>query len=292
MYRTVFAVVLAFAQLSCAFSQSPEATTKAAVANPSQDRDDSGAKADSGSKAMDIPARTVERIFVDNDYKEHKYRVLLPDRYDETESTSYPLVLFLHGAGERGNDNVAPLKHCISEFAKPNRQAEYPCIVIVPQCPENQKWVSVDWAPASGKGTFPDKPSGPMQVAMGIVNEWLAGGRVDKSRVYVGGLSMGGYGTWFAAAQDDNPFAAAFPICGGGDPDWAKRYGKMPIWAFHGSADTAVPVVRSREMIEALNGVKHEPAVKYTEYDGAGHDVWTQTLQRDDLFAWLFSQRK
>ncbi len=234
----------------------------------------------------------LEKTFVDAQAAEHKYRLLLPAGYREDDATKYPLILFLHGAGERGSDNALQLKHGAVEFMRADRQAAHPCFVVMPQCPNDDKWVSVDWAPASGKGTFPDEPSPSMKVAMGIVNQWIKSGRVDPSRVYITGLSMGGYGTWFATAVENNPFAAAIPICGGGDPTWAKRYDSMPIWNFHGSADTAVPVGRSREMIEALTEAKHQPEAKYTEYEGGGHDVWTETYKRDDLWEWLFSQSK
>ena len=244
------------------------------------------------SIASQLRDQYVEKTFVDSEAAEHKYRLLLPVGYRDDEIKQYPLVLLLHGAGERGNDNALQLKHGAAEFMRADRQAAYPCIVIVPQCPREQKWVSVDWAPPSGKGTFPNEPSPSMKVAVGIVNQWITSGRVDKSRVYITGISMGGYGTWFASAVENNSFAAAVPICGGGDPSWAKRYAAMPIWAFHGSADTAVPVGRSHEMIEALAEAKHQPEPKYTEYEGGLHDVWTETYKRDDLFEWLFSQRK
>ncbi len=244
------------------------------------------------SAAVPLASRVIEKTFVDDAKIEHRYRLLLPTNFREDESKQYPLVLFLHGAGERGDDNATQLKHGIGEFARPDRQSQYPCIVIVPQCPAEQKWVSVDWSPKSGKGTFPDQPSPSMKMALGIVGQWIAGGRVDRSRVYVTGISMGGYGTWFASAMPGNPFAAAVPICGGGDPDWVAQYAGMPIWAFHGSADTAVPVGRSREMIEALVAAEQMPQTKYTEYENGAHDVWTETYQRDDLFAWLHSQRK
>jgi predicted peptidase len=103
---------------------------------------------------------------------------------------------------------------------------------------------------------------------------------------------MGGYGSWFAGAHASDLFAAMAPVCGGGDPEWAKRYAKMPIWTFHGTDDAVVPVARSREMIEALQQAGQEPPPIYTEYEGGLHDVWTETYQRDDLFQWLFSQRR
>lgn len=249
---------------------------------------------DSLKAADDAPPATrfQQKEFVGADGSKHKYRVFIPSGFDANKANTYPLVLFLHGAGERGDDNTIQLKHGAPEFASTARQAEYPCIVIAPQCPRDEKWVSVDWSPATGKGTFPEEPSPAMKVALGIVNEWIEGGRVDRSRVYITGLSMGGYGTWYASAMKGNPFAAAMPICGGGDPTWVKRYASMPIWTFHGTNDQAVPVIRSREMIAALKEAGQKPEPKYTEYEGGDHDVWTETYKRDDAFAWLFNQKK
>jgi len=239
-----------------------------------------------------LTSQYVEKVFVDANATEHRYRLLLPDGFKQEDTTKYPLVLFLHGAGERGSDNTLQLMHGAAEFAREDRQKQFPCIVILPQCPKDEKWVSVDWSPKSGTGTFPDSPSSSMSTALSMVNEWIESGRVDASRIYLTGISMGGYGTWFASALKDNPFAAAIPICGGGDPTWANRYGSLPIWVFHGSDDTAVPVGRSREMLAALKASGHKPEPKYTEYEGGGHNVWTQTYKRDDVFEWLFSQRK
>jgi predicted peptidase len=233
-----------------------------------------------------------QQTIVDVDGKSHDYRLLFPAGYDKAGGKKYPLVLFLHGAGERGEDNAAQLKHGAAEFARADRQAEYPCFVLFPQVPKEQKWVDADWSQSVGRGTFSETPSPAYAAAIGAVKSWIDSGRVDPARVYVTGLSMGGYGTWYAAAASKDVFAAAVPICGGGDPTWAKRYQGMPIWTFHGTEDKAVPVGRSREMVEALATVGHEPKVIYTEYEGGGHDVWTQTYRRDDLFRWLFSQQR
>jgi len=236
--------------------------------------------------------RYTQQAFVDASGNSHRYRLLFPAGYEDSGDKKYPLVLFLHGAGERGDDNAAQLKHGAAEFARPDRQAQYPCFVLFPQVPNEQKWVDADWSQSAGKGTFPDSPSPAYAAALGAVKSWVDSGRVDPARVYVTGLSMGGYGTWYAAAASQDVFAAAVPICGGGDPGWAKRYHGIPIWTFHGTEDKAVPVVRSREMIEALAAVNHEPKAIYTEYEGGGHDVWTETYRRDDLFRWLFSQQR
>ena len=215
-----------------------------------------------------------------------RYRLFTPE--PAAASGRLPLVLFLHGAGERGDDNAAQLKHGAVEFHR--RQATHPCLVLVPQCPVGRKWVEVDWGGAGGAGTFPTEPSLPLRLALEVVDGLIAGGTVDPDRVYVTGLSMGGYGTWYAAGMPGSRFAAASPICGGGDPAWAKRYVGLPVWAFHGDDDRAVPVARSREMIEAIRAAGGEP--KYTEYPAVGHDSWTRTYGDDAFHDWLFAQRR
>lgn len=214
------------------------------------------------------------------------YRLLTPE--NASTENPLPLVVFLHGAGERGDDNEAQLKHGAKEFAK--RQDKNPCFVLVPQCPKEKRWVEVDWNQTTGKGGFKESPSASMGLVLQVVEQLLETGKVDRSRVYVTGLSMGGYGTWYAAGKKDSPFVAAAPICGGGDPLWAERYVGLPLWVFHGDADTAVPVGRSREMIEAIKEAGGSP--KYTEYPGVGHDSWTQTYANDEFHEWLFSQKR
>ena len=215
-----------------------------------------------------------------------RYRLLTPAA--TATAPKPPLVLFLHGAGERGDDNAAQLKHGCAEFHR--RQATHPCVVFAPQCPAGQKWVEVDWGGSDGAGTFPTEPSRPLRLAIEVMDSLIASGRVDPDRLYVTGLSMGGYGTWYAAGMPGSRFAAAAPICGGGDPAWAKRYVGLPLWAFHGADDRAVPVSRSRDMIAAVQAAGGEP--KYTEYPAVGHDSWTQTYADDAFHDWLFAQRR
>lgn len=210
---------------------------------------------------------------------------------EETQQT-YPLVLFLHGAGERGDDNVKQLVHCAVEFSKDKRRTEYPSFVVFPQCPVGKRWVESDWSLSSGKGAFPTQESEPMASAMTLLSRLSETLPIDKTRVYIAGLSMGGMGTWYAAARHPERFAAMVEICGGGDPSWAQNYAGIPIWVFHGGADTVVPVSRGREMVNALVEHGHWPEVRYVEYPGVGHNSWTRTFARDDVFAWLYSHRK
>lgn len=204
------------------------------------------------------------------------------------DGTKPPLVIFLHGAGERGDDNAAQLKHGVAEFHR--RQSANPCTILAPQCPAESKWVTVDWSAPGGTGAFPSEPSRPLALTIDVVDRLIAGGQVDPDRVYLTGLSMGGYGSWYAAGMPGSRFAAVAPICGGGDPGWAARYVGLPVWAFHGSDDRAVPVSRSREMIEAIRAVGGDP--RYTEYPAVGHDSWTRTYADDAFHTWLFAQRR
>ncbi|MGB7345511.1 MAG: alpha/beta hydrolase-fold protein [Pirellulaceae bacterium] len=218
------------------------------------------------------------------------YRMLTPSKIDPGKT--YPLVLFLHGAGERGDDNNSQLVHGASEFAKPARREKFPAFVVFPQCPKEQRWVESDWNLKSGKGQFPEQPSVPMQMSLELVDQLLQSQPIDADRCYITGLSMGGQGSWYAAVAEPKRFAAMLEVCGGGDPDWAPRYYGIPLWAFHGQADKVVPVDRGREMIVALTQSGHTPELRYVEYPGVGHDSWTRTFARDDVFDWLFSHTR
>ncbi len=218
------------------------------------------------------------------------YRLFRPQNV--VPGQSYPLVVFLHGAGERGSDNQAQLKHSVHEFVRPERQQKYPCFVIAPQCPKDAKWVEIDWSQKSGEGSFDTATSPIVDSVVQLIDVMLDSEPIDSARVYFAGLSMGGYGSWYAAAKWPQKIAAVIPVCGGGDPSWADRYNGVAIWALHGQVDRAVPVVRSREMVSAIARVGHAPEVRYTEYPGVDHDSWTQTFVRDDVFAWLFAQHR
>lgn len=226
------------------------------------------------------------REFTVQDVGTLKYRILKPAQSNLNES--YPLVVFLHGAGERGDDNVAQLVHGMKEFISPARREKYPCYVVAPQCPKDKKWVDVDWSALSHDQ--PEQASESMQLVHGLIQELIATANVDKTRIYITGLSMGGYGTWDAISRYPDLFAAAVPICGGGDPATVDRFAALPIWCFHGDQDRAVGVERSRKMIAALKTAGGDP--KYTEYAGVGHDSWTASYANPDLYSWLFAQRR
>ena len=193
----------------------------------------------------------------------HNYLISLPDGYDKDKNKQWPLLLFLHGSGERGN-NLNQIKHhgpplLISKGKK------FPFIVVSPQCPKGSWWKT----PEMGN----------------LLDEVEAKYRVDKKRVYCTGLSMGGFGTWSLAMEYPNRFAAIIPICGGGDPKDVTRIKDIPTWVFHGDKDTAVILKRSTEMIDALKNIGSKPS--FTVYPNVGHNSWTQTYNNDDIYRWL-----
>jgi predicted peptidase len=215
------------------------------------------------------------------------YRLFVPDAHDERSALG--LLLFLHGAGQRGQDNQAQLENSALAFVESPAQARYPTVVVYPQCPTSAQWVDAPWD--EGRYALATTPmSRPLAAAMKLVAGLAQEFPIDPDRVLVAGLSMGGYGTWDLLARRPQTFAGALPVCGGGDPTQAAAIHHVPIWAFHGDADPTVPVRGSRQMIEALRAAGGEP--RYTELRGGGHDVWTQALGDPEVVAWLLSRRR
>jgi predicted peptidase len=199
------------------------------------------------------------------------------------------LLLFLHGAGERGDDNAAQLKNDALGFIKPEVQAGYPTIVVYPQCPQDMQWVDVPWA--DGKYSLAQTPiSKPLAAAVKLLAALQAEYPVDARRLLVTGLSMGGYGTWDIVARHPALFAAALALCGGGDPTQAPAIRDLPAWAFHGDQDQAVPIRGSRLMIEAVRRAGGSP--RYTEVAGHGHNVWTVAYRDVAVMRWLLAQQR
>jgi predicted peptidase len=217
-----------------------------------------------------------------------KYRLLTPEKIELGKK--YPVVLFLHGAGERGADDRAQLRYLPTWMAEPKMRAAYPCFLIAPQVPTDAKWVNSPWDKKTGQ-PLPEKMSDSMKLAVGILDEVIKTEPVDTSRVYLTGLSMGGYGTWDLAERMPERFAAVVPICGGGDDTKADRLVGIPLWCWHGDADPAVPVERSRQMIAAIKKAGGDP--KYTELPGVGHDSWTKSYtDPQGAIPWMFQQKK
>jgi predicted peptidase len=214
------------------------------------------------------------------------YRLLKPEMIESGKR--YPLVLFLHGAGERGVDNAAQLVHGAGQFATPENRRKYPCFVVAPQCPADRRWVEVDWALPSH--TMPKTISTPLGLALELVERLAAELPVDKSRLYITGLSMGGFGTWDTIQRRPDFFAAAIPVCGGGDTAEAPKLKDLPIWAFHGDKDSVVQPRRTSDMVAAIRRAGGSP--KMTTYPNMDHASWVPTYANPDVLAWLFAQKR
>src|SRR5690606_23510021 len=223
-----------------------------------------------------------------------RYRILYPKVYDV--SKSYPLVLFLHGAGERGRDNEKQLVHGSKLFLDEKNRDEFPAIVIFPQCPENDYWANVNITTnAEGKRefVFPNggAPTKSMSLLMEFVKYVQKNEPVNPQRFYLGGLSMGGMGTFELLSRMPKTFVAEFPICGGGNPDASKKYAKnVNMWIFHGSDDAIVPARFSEDMAEAIK--EHGGNPKLTIYPGVNHNSWDNAFAEPTLLDWLFNQMK
>ena len=221
------------------------------------------------------------------------YRILYPKNFDADKK--YPLVLVLHGAGERGDNNEAQLVYGAKLFLV--NQEKYPAIVVFPQCPKDSYWSNVNIVTdENGKRTFNfrkgGEPTKAMASLLGLLKELEDSGNIDKDRMYVGGLSMGGMGTFELLSREPKTFAAAFPICGGGAPESARKYAKKieGIWIFHGEVDSVVPVENSKVMARAIEEAGGD--VKLTIYPNVDHNSWDYAFSELELLPWLFSQDK
>jgi predicted peptidase len=194
------------------------------------------------------------------------YLLYLPENYEQ--EGSWPLLLFLHGSGERGTDLQLVKKHGPPKLIEAGKQFAF--IVVSPQCPKGQWWQPVELT--------------------ALLDEIVEKYKVDQDRIYVTGLSMGGFGTWSLAAYAPNRLAAIAPICGGGETYWTQQFSHLPVWVFHGAQDNGVPLQRSEEMVESLK--RHGGNVKLTVYPDAGHDSWTATYDNPEFYEWLLEQKR
>jgi predicted peptidase len=241
--------------------------------------------------AIDPAAVFEARVFESPGGGSIPYRLLKPLDYDPQRpgtQQKFPLVLLLHGAGERGVDNKLQLFHGCRDLAAEAMRRRHPAFVVVPQCPLEKRWVEVPWDAPSHQ--MPAEMSDPLRLTLELLAALEKEFPIDAGRRYATGLSMGGYGVWDVLQRKPGYLAAAAPICAGGDPAYAEGFASTPIWAFHGDADATVMVNRSREMVGALRAAGGQPV--YTEYEGVGHDSWTATLANRCLWDWLFAQRK
>jgi len=218
------------------------------------------------------------------------YRILKPLNYDETKQ--YPVHLFLHGAGERGNDNVSQLIHGGKLFLEKENREKYKSWVIFPQCSMDDRWPSIisdNWNKTfENKTTTPNKSLG---LVIKLMDKFVEKKQVDKQRIYISGLSMGGMGTFEMLYRRPDMFAAATPICGNGISQLAKSYAaKVPIWIFHGSDDEVVSPKHSLKMAKAIIDSGGSP--KMTLYENVNHGSWNNAFSEKDFLKWIHSKSK
>jgi poly(3-hydroxybutyrate) depolymerase len=233
----------------------------------------SGPDAKSVRRPGGAPASFKVRTFQAADGRTLDYSLFVPTKIKPGEKL--PLVLCLHGAG--GNTEAAKV------LAMPERQSKHPCIVMAPGCDiQTARWVATPFRPGQQRSVLPE-----LLASLDAVMRELP---VDAERVYLTGQSMGGVGTWGIIAAHPERFAAAVPVCGTWQPDDALKLARVPVWVFHGEKDPTVPVEGSRRMIAALKTSGASP--RYTEYPGVGHNSWSSAYATDELWEWLFAQRR
>lgn len=194
------------------------------------------------------------------------YLLYLPEQYETAESL--PMIVFLHGAGERGSNIERVKRHGPPKIVESD--PDFGFIVLSPQCPSGQRWNAPD--------------------IMALVRHVMDTHKVDRDRVYLTGLSMGGYGTWDTAVNYPHEFAAIAPICGGGNPRYARRIKHLPAWVFHGAKDKVVPISQSQDMVQGMEKAGGTP--KFTIYPEAGHDSWTASYANSELYRWFLQHKK
>jgi predicted peptidase len=219
------------------------------------------------------------------------YRLFVPR--ESNSSAKCPLVLFFHGSGERGDDNEKQLLYGVERFAKSDSQSRYPCFVLAPQCPTHLGNQPIMWTGEREQMhllKLAPEIAPPLRTALELVITIEEKFEVDVDRIYVTGISMGGFATWEALLRFPQKFAAAMPVCGGGDASYADRIKDVPVWAFHGANDPTVPVACSRLMIKTIEKAGGHP--RYTEYPGVGHNSWDRAYAEPELLSWFFSQSR
>ena len=213
------------------------------------------------------------------------YRIAVLHR---TRSRPLPLILFLHGSDERGSDNARQMYTGLYILVATIERSRKPCVIVAPQCPHAMRWVDADWKAEEHR--MKKQPSPPLATAIELVRALIKERLVDPARCYVVGYSMGGFGAWESIQRWPCLFAAAVPVCGGGDERLAGRAAHAAVWAFHGTKDTIVKVSRSRRMVQAIVSAGGVP--RYTEYADISHGSWGLAFAHPALVEWLFRQRR
>jgi len=227
--------------------------------------------ADDGPTSRQSVQKLPQEVTAKTDNLNDQFWLYLPKRYALSDE-KLPLIIYLHGSSRRGRDVEQVKANGLPPVL--DRMDDFDFVVASPQALSNYPW-QVSWRPDD---------------LILLLDHLLANYRIDPNRVYLTGLSMGGYGTWAGVAAHADRFAAAAPICGGGDPATAATIGTLPVWAFHGDADYVVPIERSLEMVEAVNAAGGK--ARLTRYPGVGHDSHTQTYANPKLYEWFLEQKR
>lgn len=227
---------------------------------------------DTVSAAPPLPGTQVAQHFQSADHPEQQldYLLYLPEGYGQS-SDKWPLVIFLHGSGERGDHLSLVEKHGPPKLVEQDR---FPFILVSPQCPKDIRW----------------REEPVISALQGLLRELKQRYSIDEERISLTGLSMGGQGTWYWAARDPSRFAAIVPICGKCEPEWGAKVAHLPTWVFHGAKDPGVPLAQSEAIVAEMKKAGGEP--KLTVYPNAGHDVWTETYNNPDVYDWLLSKTR
>lgn len=221
------------------------------------------------------------------------YRYLEPRKVKKNKK--YPLIIFLHGSGERGSDNKLQLVHGSKLFEKKSNRKKFPAYVVFPQCPKEDYWAKTSGDRSDKENPFDFNftlpPNESMKNLFELIKSYQQNPRVDPDRIYIMGLSMGGMGTFEAISRHPEWFAAAIPICGGGDLNFVPKFAtNTKLWIFHGAKDDVVPPKYSRDMVQEIIFKGGYP--KYTEFPEANHNSWDPAFETEGLLKWLFEQKR
>ena len=239
------------------------------------------------SQSFSQPSRFSRENYISKEGDTLRYRQLQPDA---NKMRKYPLVIFLHGAGERGNDNDAQLKWGVMNFATDENMMKFPAYVIAPQCPQGKLWSNFTDFNKGPEMRLQNSPSQPMKLLIELIRQKMKSLPIDSTRIYITGLSMGGFGTFDAITRYPNLFAAAVPVCGGGDASKAETIAHIPIWIFNGAEDPTVNPMYSIQMFNEITKAGGHPA--FTQYPEVGHFSWLGAYIDPLMMQWMFRQHK
>ncbi len=229
-----------------------------------------------------------KHTFTDTSGGSLPYRLARPEKAAGGDAR-LPLVVVLHGAGERGDDNEKQLRHMVPVFLSPENRTRHPCFLVAPQCPLDAKWTGINWQQVPHAPQTPE-PTEPLRMVLALIEKLAAELPVDRDRIHLVGLSMGGSGAWDSITRHPERFGGAVILCGGADAAVGHRAARVPVWCFQGALDEIVVPGLSRNMIDAMRRAGGSP--RYTEFPDAGHNIAGRVFGDPAVLDWLFAQRR